>query len=79
MIQGNGNVWFGGCWANFLGHSGAIDAGMAIACRLGGRYQLNNEVYESEYFGVCCQDMFGPRFDWKNSPRKQRPMLRAKL
>lgn len=62
-----------------MGHSGGIDAGMAAACRIGGRYQLTNEVYIKDYFSVCCQDMFGPRFDWENSPRKQSPILKARL
>jgi predicted NAD/FAD-binding protein len=78
-IQGNGNVWYCGSWCNFMGHSGGIDAGMAAACRIGGRYQLSNEVYIKDYFAVCCQDMFGPRFDWRNSPRRQAPILKARL
>mgnify|MGYP007072206611 CR=1 FL=1 len=62
-----------------MGHSGGIDAGMAAACRIGGKYQLSNEVYIKDYFAVCCQDMFGPRFDWRNCPREQAPILKARL
>ena len=62
-----------------MGHSGGIDAGMAAACRIGGRYQLKNKLYSEEYFAVCCREMFGPRFDWKKTVRAQRPMLTAKL
>lgn len=79
MIQGNGNVWYGASWCNFLGHSGGIDAGMATACRLGGRYQLKNEVMIEDYFTMCCKDMFGPRFDFRASVRAQKPVLNAAL
>ena len=32
-IQGHGNLWHAGGWVNWLGHSGSVDAGMAVACR----------------------------------------------
>jgi uncharacterized protein len=79
MIQGKGNVWYGASWCNWLGHSGGIDAGMAAACRIGGRYQLKDEVGIREYFDVTCQDMFGPRFDPHRSVREARPIVRASL
>lgn len=81
-IQGNGNVWYCGSWTNFMGHSGGIDAGMAAACRIGGKYQLKDKMYMDEYFGVACLELFGPRFDWQNNPRKQKPgapVIKAKL
>ena len=62
-----------------MGHSGGIDAGMAAACRLGGRYQLKNQTAIADYFSVCAQEMFGARFDWQSSVREQRPMLRSRL
>jgi hypothetical protein len=53
-----------------MGHSGAVDAGMCCAVRLGANYPLTNHFSRSEFFRDCCQDMFGPRFDWERNVRK---------
>jgi len=79
MVQGTGNVWYGASWCNWMGHSGAVDAGMACATRIGAVYPLQNEVSRSEIFRMACNDMFGNRFDWEKAVRKQRPMFRAAL
>ena len=77
--QGDGGVWYAGSWCNWLGHSGAVDAGLACARRLGAHYPLKGDIARKEFHADCCFDMFGPRFDWETSVRKARPILRAAL
>lgn len=72
-MQGSGNIWYGGSWCNWMGHSGAIDAGMAVATRLGAVYPLKNELSRTEFFNMACADMFGPNFDWETAVRKHHP------
>ena len=52
-------VWFAGTWVNWLGHSGAIDAGHAVASRLGANYPLQNKVSRDELFRACCTLLTG--------------------
>merc|ERR1712196_751038 len=55
QAQGRGNVWYGASWVNWLGHSGGIDAGLAVAARLGGRYPLSTEHgVKREIFEQTC-------------------------
>ena len=74
LIQGRGNVWYGATWTNWTGHASGIDAGMCVATRLGANYIIESEAAREIYFKMCCEDMFGPRFDWRTSVRP-----RAKL
>lgn len=78
-FQGDGNVWYAGSWVNFLGHSGGVDAGSAAAVRIGARYPLKGDICKKEFFANCCFDMFGPRFDWETSVRKNKPIIQAGL
>jgi len=78
-LQGRGNVWFCNSWVNWIGHGSAIDAGMAAAVRLGANYTIKSESARNVYFKMACEDMFGYRFDWETSVRKQIPIVRAAL
>jgi len=82
MMQGVGGIWYAGSWANYFGHSGGIDAGLAVAARLGGRYPLKGDICREGLFHDACFDMFGPAFDWETPVREKLPIgvpLRAKL
>ena len=79
IVQGSGNVWFGGSWCNLMGHAGAADAGIACAVRLGATCPLKGEDTRGFFFNMACQDLFGPRFDWQTSVRKHKPIFRAAL
>ena len=79
MVQGNGNVWLGGSWCNLMGHAGATDAGIACAVRLGANCPLKGKDTRDFFFSMACNDMFGPRFDWRTSVRKKKPIFRAAL
>jgi len=56
-----------------MGHSGAVDAGMCCAVRIGANYPFTNELSRTEFFNDCAMDMFGPRFNWQKSVRKYKP------
>lgn len=79
LVEGTGNVWFGASWCNFMGHAGACDAGIACAVRLGANCPLKGKDTRDFFFNMACQDMFGPRFDWRKSVRKKKPLFRAAL
>merc|ERR1712244_71191 len=78
-IQGNGNVWYGASWTNWIGHASAVDAGMIIATRLGANYTIKSDVARDVYFDMASRDMLGFRFDWRTSVRDLKPRYRAKL
>eukprot|EP00297_Palpitomonas_bilix_P007427 CAMPEP_0113878306 /NCGR_PEP_ID=MMETSP0780_2-20120614/6602_1 /TAXON_ID=652834 /ORGANISM="Palpitomonas bilix" /LENGTH=497 /DNA_ID=CAMNT_0000864747 /DNA_START=27 /DNA_END=1520 /DNA_ORIENTATION=+ /assembly_acc=CAM_ASM_000599 len=65
MIQGLGNVWHGNSWVLWLGHSGAYDAGMAVAAAMGGGYHMRSSE-ANRIFGESCMDMFGPTFKYSS-------------
>lgn len=79
QIQGNGNVWHCGSWTNWFGHSGGIDAGLAVARRIGAHFPLKGDIARRDFHANACFDMFGPRFDWETSVRSPKPVLRAAL
>lgn len=79
MVEGAGNVWYGASWCNLMGHAGAADAGIACAVRLGAQCPLEGEDTRGFFFNNACQDLFGPRFDWRTSVRKRKPIIRAAL
>lgn len=77
-MQGAGGVWFCGSWVNFLGHSGALDAGLSVAAALGAAYPLEDPIARDEFYRNACYDLFGPRFDWQAAVRKHDQMKRKK-
>ena len=58
-------MWYAGSWCNWLGHSGAVDAGLACARRLGAQRLLladdAREVHAS--WRPCVIALVEPRVD----------------
>eukprot|EP01083_Nonionella_stella_P211694 765129_1 len=53
-IQGNGNIWYGATWTNWIGHASGVDAGMVIATRLGANYTIKSPIARGVYFDMAA-------------------------
>merc|ERR1719320_887739 len=74
-IQGKGCVWYCGSWTQWVGHAGGVDAGVSTAVRIGGVFPFKNETMINDYFSNAAKELFGIRFDFRRSMRKQCPIL----